>query len=109
MAKYIYGRPQSTRIAGSGEYTDEWIEIRRVKWNDAQRMSGATEAEQKNALIPFITDWSIVDESGAKVPINVETIAELPIEIVLPATQYFNELFLGLAASVPKKSGNSKN
>lgn len=109
MAKYIYGKPQSTRVAGGGEYSDEWIEIRRVKWDDAQRMSGATEAEQKNALIPFIVDWSITDESGAKVPINVETMAELPIEIVLPAIQYFNELFLGLAASAPPKRGNSKN
>lgn len=109
MAKYIYGNPQSTRIAGSGEYADEWIEIRRLKWDDAQRMSRATEAEQKNALIPFITDWSIVDESGAKVPISVETMAELPIEIVLPAIEYFNDLFLALAALVPKKSANSKN
>jgi hypothetical protein len=109
MAKYVYGKPQVKRIFGNGEYSEEWIEIRRVKWDDAQRMSGATETEQKNALIPFVADWSITNESGEKVPIGIETMAELPIEIVLPAIQYFNELFLGLAASAPPKHDNSKS
>lgn len=104
MAKYVYGKPQTTRVNCDGEYSEEWIEIRRVKWDDAQRIGNMTKDEQKNLLIQFIVDWSIADEGGNKVPINVDTLAELPIEIVLKATQHFNDLFLALDKSAKPKS-----
>lgn len=106
MAKYVFGAKSATRINGVGDLSDEWIEIRRATFLDAQNALGK-KADQVSALIAkFIVDWSITDESGSKVPITPENFEALPLDIVAPAVEHFNSLFLPLEALAKRKSAN---
>lgn len=107
MSKYVYGKPQVERVHGVGAFAEEWIDIRRAKITDAEAMTKQT--EQINILASLITDWSICDENGEKVAPSGEALRELPIEITIPALEYFNKIFLPLMVLAEKKSGNSKS
>lgn len=105
---YVYGKPQVKRIFGTGDYSEEWIDIRRAKMHDAEALSTGGK-RNADILALLIVDWSIVDEQGEKLPISGDVLNELPIEISMPALNYFNEIFLPLTALAVARPVNSKN
>lgn len=104
---YVYGKSQIKRVFGMGDYADQWIDVRRATTRDAISLAGGKGNTEILAML--IADWSIIDEKGEKVPVSAEVLNELPIEISVPALNYFNEIFLPFTASAQPKSGNSKN
>ena len=97
MAKYIHGKPKTERVHGIGEYSEEWVDVRRLTWADmAQLERRSAEFKQTpNALfINLIIAWSICDENGDPVPVSAEVLDQLPAEIATPVITKINELFL---------------
>lgn len=104
---YVYGKSQIKRVFGIGDYADQWIDVRRATTRDAMLLgSGKGNVE---ILVMLIPDWSIADEDGQKVPVSADVFSELPIEISVPALNYFNEIFLPFTASAQPKSDSSKS
>ncbi len=106
MAIYIHGKPKTERIFGIGEYSEEWVEIRRLTWadmNEIQKRGDEFKGDNNKLVIRMIVDWSLTDMSRNPVPISIEALQDLPAEVVMPAVTRINELFLALQPSKSDK------
>lgn len=106
MSKYIYGKPKIDRVFGVGDMAEEWIDIRRPTYGDAEKFNDTD--DRSKLVVSFFTDWSISDGEN-KVEISVDVFRELPLDITLPALERFNANFLPLVELGQKNAAKSKN
>ncbi len=106
MAKYIHGKPKTERIHGIGEYSEEWVDVRRLTWadmNEIQKRGDEFKGDNNKLVIHMIAAWSLIDENDNPVPVSIEALQDLPAEIATPAVTRINELFLALQPSKSDK------
>ncbi len=106
MAIYIHGKPKTERIYGLGEYSEEWVDVRRLTWadmNEIQKRGDEFKGDNNKLVVYMIAAFSLTDMSGNPLPVSIETLQDLPAEIVTPVVTRINELFLALQPSKSDK------
>jgi hypothetical protein len=104
---YVHAKPKVKRVELVGEYAGEWIEFTDKATNRLAYVAQSTDEKDKAAAIfvAMITDWSLKDEDGSKLPISIDTFYELPADLLVPLYGAIDPKGMTLqAGNSPKKN-----
>lgn len=94
MARYTVGKPQFKRINAGEPFAEEWFDIKvSLTMADVLAIQGAASDMERglHLLSLLIVDWSLLDESGGKAPLNQATINMVPLEMLGPLFEEVNK------------------
>lgn len=110
--KKRYSRQSLIERVGAGGGYDEWFDLRVSPTVggvlDLSESSGQGDASRVATLLhSLIVDWSLTDEAGNKLPITVDNVRALPVDMTMPMFERVNKLsesFLALGSLLTSKS-----
>jgi hypothetical protein len=104
---YVHAKPKVKRVELVGEYADDWIEFNDKATNRVVYAAQMASETNKAAMIfvAMITDWSLKDGDGNKLPITLDTFYDLPADLLVPFYEAIDPKGMTLqAGNSPKKN-----
>lgn len=94
MGKYYLDKPETVRVNGGGQYSEEWFDLKTQIAYDVVMEMGTTDssAGEKAKLLAYslIVAHSLTKSDGEPLDLTKEAFGALPFALIQPVIAYVN-------------------